>query len=143
LLYIQSKSTALGQVVLGIFHCIAGVIFGGFGLALFFMSLFTQHDYTFHNINMLFGTPLLLLAIPTGIRYASSINYSRRLKPELTLRLVWLLVALGIILSMFIKISPRFWQQNLTDQMLILPIALVLSLEPAGLKRMLQRIFWR
>jgi hypothetical protein len=27
--------------------------------------------------------------------------------------------------------------------MLMLPIALVLSLEPVGLKRMLRRIFWR
>jgi len=38
---------------------------------------------------------------------------------------------------------PQFWQQNLTDQMLMLPIAVVLALEPAGLKRMLHRIFWR
>jgi hypothetical protein len=143
LFYIQSKFTAFGQVALGVFHCLAGIIFGGAGVALFFMSLFTEHDYTFHNINLLFGNPLLLLAIPMGIRYASSVNYNRRLKPEFTLRLLWLLVAIGVIASMFIKLSPRFWQQNLTEQMLMLPIALVLSLEPAGLKRMLQRVFWR
>jgi hypothetical protein len=57
--------------------------------------------------------------------------------------MLWLLVVIGIFTSMFIKLFPNFWQQNLTDQMLMLPIALVLSLEPAGLRKVVQRIFWR
>jgi hypothetical protein len=59
------------------------------------------------------------------------------------LRLLWLLCAFGIFASMLIKLLPQFWQQNLVDQMLMLPIALVIALEPVGLNRMLRRIFWR
>jgi len=141
--FIQRSRPALGQVALGIFHSLLGAVFGGAGLVLFFLSLFTDHDYTYHNANLLFCNPLLLAAIPLGIMYAKSVNYYRRLPAEFLLRLLWLLVALGIFASMLIKLLPQFWQQNLVDQMLMLPVALVLSLEPVGLKRLLQRIFWR
>ena len=144
--YIQSKppgTAAWGQVALGICHSLFGLLFGMAGFMLFFMSTFTSHDYTFNNANLLFCTPLLLAAFPLGIRYALSSTYDKRLRTEFILRLLWLLVVLGIFTSMLIKLLPRFWQDNLTDQMLMLPIALVLSLEPAGLKRMIHRIFWR
>jgi len=144
LFFIQAKkSPAFGQVALGICHSLFGLIFGGAGLMLFFMANFTSHDYTFNNVNLFFASPLLLLAVPLGIRYAFSDNYHKRLRPEFTLRLLWLLVVLGIFASMLVKLTPWFWQDNLTDQLLLLPIALVLSLEPAGLRRMLRRIFWR
>jgi hypothetical protein len=143
LFYVQAKSTARGQVALGVTHSLLGLFFGGAGLVLFFLSFFTNHDYTYHNANLLFANPLLLIAVPLGIRYAASKNYDSRLRAEFMLRLLWLLVTLGIFLSMLIKLSPRFWQQNLTDQMLMLPIALLLALEPIGLKRMIERIFWR
>ncbi|MDR1857956.1 MAG: DUF4105 domain-containing protein [Treponema sp.] len=143
LLYAQSKSPARGQVAVGICHTLLGIVFGVAGLLLFFMSTFTGHDYTYHNANLLFCNPLLLAAVPLGIRYAASPTYDRRLRAEFTLRVLWLLVALGIFASMLVKLLPQFWQQNLTDQMLMLPIALLLALEPAGLRRMLRRVFWR
>jgi hypothetical protein len=141
--YVQSKSTARGQIALGVTHSLLGLFFGGAGLVLFFLSFFTNHDYTYHNANLLFANPLLLIAVPLGIRYAASKNYDSRLRAEFTLRLLWLLVTLGIFISMLIKLFPWFWQQNLPDQMLMLPIALLLALEPIGLKRMIERIFWR
>ena len=140
---LQKKRPAGGQVLLGITHSLLGLFFGGAGLMLFFMSGFTSHDYTYHNANLFFANPLLLIAFPLGIRYAASRNYDSRLRAEFMLRLIWLLAVLGVFVSMLIKVSPRFWQDNLTDQMLILPIALVLSLEPVGLRRMIERIFWR
>jgi len=144
LYFVQArKSPALGQVALGICHSLLGLVFGGAGLMLFFLSNFTEHDYTFGNANILFASPLLLAAVPLGIRYAASDNYGRRLRPELMLRALWLISVLGVAASMLIRLSPRFWQDNLTDQMLVLPIALALSLEPFGLRRLLRRIFWR
>ena len=144
LFFVQlKKSPALGQVALGICHSLFGLLFGGAGLMLFFLSNFTEHDYTFGNANILFSGPLLLALVPLGIRYAIADNYHKRLWPEFWIRVLWLLVVLGIFASMLIKLTPWFWQDNLTDQMLMLPIALVLSFEPLGLRRMLRRIFWR
>jgi hypothetical protein len=142
-LFLQTKRPALGQVMVGISHSFLGLLFGGVGLVLFFMSTFTNHDYTFHNSNILFVNPLLLAAVPLGILYAKSNNEPERIIPELLLKALWLLSLLGLFLSMLIKLSPGFYQQNLVDQMLWLPIALILTLEPWGIRRILERVFWR
>jgi hypothetical protein len=143
LFLIQAKPPPLGQVALGICHTLLGLAFGIAGLVLLFMSLFTEHDYTYHNINLFCCTPLLLAAVPLGLRYAFARNYSRRLPAEVSLRLLWLLTVLGVFVSMLVKLGDSFWQDNLPDQLLILPIALVLSLEPLGLRRLIRRVFWR
>jgi len=143
LFFTQTRSPPVGQVALGICHTLLGLSFGVAGLLLFFMSAFTAHDYTYHNINLLFCNPLLLVAVPLGIRYASADNYNKRLFAETSLRLLWLLSALGVFFSMLVELNPRSWQDNLADQLLMLPVALTLSLEPAGLRRLVKRIFWR
>jgi hypothetical protein len=66
--------------------------------------------------------------VPLGIRYATAKKICPR--SETLLRLIWLITVLGIFVSMLIKLLPWFWQQNLTDQMLMLPIALTLALNP-------------
>ena len=141
--YVQAKYPARGQVVFGICHSLFGLVFGVAGLLLFFMSFFTSHDYTFHNANLLFCNPLLIAMIPLGIRYATAPSYDKRFRPECALRLLWLLVVLGIFASMLIKLLPQFWQDNLSAQLLILPIALTLAFEPVGLPRIIKRIFRR
>jgi hypothetical protein len=140
--FLQSKSP-LWQVLAGAGQSLAGLFFGGAGLVLFFMAVFTNHDYTYHNMNLLFANPLLLAAVPLGIRYAIAPNAAARERPELLLRLLWLLVLLGICASMLLKLLPWFWQDNIVDEMLMLPIVLVLALEPLGLKELLGRVFWR
>jgi hypothetical protein len=142
-LFLQTKRPALGQVTVGICHSILGLLFGFAGLLLFFMTAFTNHDYTFHNSNILFVNPLLLAAVPLGIFYAKSRNEPERIIPELLLKALWILSLLGLFLSMLIKLLSGFYQQNLVDQMLVLPIALVLTLEPWGIRRILDRVFWR
>jgi hypothetical protein len=141
--FLNARGLRTGQILIGASHCILGLVFGASGLLLFFMSLFTNHDYTYHNANLLFGSPLLLAAIPLGIRYAIAGTYTERVFFDFLLRLLWFLTALGVFLSMAIKFTPWFWQQNLTDQMLVLPLALALSLEPSGLREALERVFWR
>jgi hypothetical protein len=142
-LFLQEKKTLPGQIIVGVSHSLLGLFFGIAGLLLFFMANFTNHDYTFHNSNILFANPLLLAAVPLGILYAKSNNEPERIIPELLLKALWLLSLLGIFLSMLIKLLPGFYQQNLVDQMLLLPIVLVLTLEPWGIRRILERVFWR
>jgi hypothetical protein len=141
--FMEAKKFRAGRVLAGLGQSLAGLVFGASGLVLYFMSFFTNHDYTYHNANVLFGSPLLLAAVPLGIRYALSRNSERRFVPGALLRLLWLLTALGIFISMLIKLLPAFWQQNLTDQMLMLPIALVCALEPAGLREIRDRLLRR
>ena len=142
LFFVQAKFPAIGQAALGITYSLFGLLFGGAGLLLFFMNFFTSYDCTYYNANLLFCNPLLLASFPLGIKYAVARNYSKRLFAETSLRLLWFLAALGIVVSMLIKLLPMFWQKNFPYQILMLPIALTLSLEPSGLKKIIQRFFY-
>jgi hypothetical protein len=141
--FLRTKNIRAGRILTGLCHSLAGLVFGAAGLILYFMSFFTNHDYTYHNANVLFGTPLLLAAVPLGIRYAFARDRGGRFTLDAPLRLLWLLTVLGLLVSMLIKLFPPFWQQNLTDQMLILPIALTLALAPPGLRETIRRLFSR
>ena len=139
--FLQKKDVRAGRVLAGISMSLCGLFFGLIAVLLYFMNLFTNHDYTYQNINMIFCTPILLVAVPFGICYAITKNQKKlQIYGEL-LRIIWLLSVLGVIISMLLKILPAFYQDNLTDQMLILPIALVFTLQPIGLKETIKKYF--
>jgi hypothetical protein len=141
--FLQAKNCGVGRVLAGLSMSLSGFVFGVAGLLLYFMSIFTNHDYTYHNANMIFSSPLLLAAIPLGIRYALIKDDGKRFLCATLLRLIWLLSVLGVFISMLIKLLPQYWQQNLTDQMLMLPIALIFALQPAGLGYLMKKFFKR
>jgi len=139
--FLQKKNIKAGRVFAGISMSLCGLFFGLVSLLLYFMNLFTNHDYTYQNLNMLFCTPLLIVAAPFGICYAITKNQKKlQIYGEL-LRIIWMLSVLGVIISMLLKLLPAFYQDNLTDQMLILPIALVFTLQPIGLKETIKKYF--
>ena len=141
--FLYAKKIRAGRILAGISMSLSGLVFGMAGLTLYFLVLFTNHDYTWQNNNMIFCTPLLLAAVPLGISFAFTKKTDKLIFYGALLRLIWLLTALGILVSMVIKLLPQFYQQNLTDQMLMLPIALVFALQPAGLREVINRFFLR
>jgi len=139
--FLYSKNIKAGRVLAGISMSLCAFFFGVFGLLLYFMNLFTNHDYTFQNANMIFCTPLLLVLFPTSIIFAFTRKEKRLLKCDHLIRIIWLLTVLGVFISMIIKIFPKFYQDNLTDQMLMLPLALLFTFQPVGLKEFLYKYF--
>ena len=137
--FLYYKGKKAGRVLAGISMSLSSLFFGFAGLLLYFMSLFTNHDYTFQNFNMIYCTPLLIAGVPLGICYALTKNEKKLFVCDQMLRLIWLLVVIGIFISMAIKLLPMFYQDNLTDMMLMLPVALVFTLQPVGLKKALQK----
>ena len=140
---LQTKNIRAGRILSGISMSLCALVSGSFALLLYFMSIFTNHDYTYQNINMLFYTPLLLAAVPFGIGYAFTKKPKKLQTYSELLRLIWLLSAAGVIISILIKLLPWFYQDNLADQMIVLPIALVFTCNPAGLKETLNKYFPR
>jgi hypothetical protein len=114
--------------IFGIKNIILGTFFGIVGSMLFFMSFFTNHDYTYSNINIIFINPLFLAAIPLGIILAFSKNIKKRTITSCILPIFWLHVFLGAILSILVKFSPSFYQQNWVDLALILPVVITMFL---------------
>jgi hypothetical protein len=135
----KRKHPSFYRVSFGISQSILGLFFGLVGSVLFFMTFFTNHDYTYHNSNILYVNPLLLAIVPLGIMFAFSKDARKRFLAEQLLRAWWTYVVFGCILSMVIKLFPGFYQQNQVTQALVLPFALVLSFMPPWIGRVLIR----
>jgi hypothetical protein len=118
-----SAVSALAQAALGLF-------FGAAGLILFFMTFFTNHDYTYHNANIIFVNPLLLAALPLGILAACGGGREKRAGPGKLLKLLWTCVFAGGIAAMALNLVPGLYQQNLATGILILPFAFTASAAP-------------
>ena len=114
------------RIFIGLSQSFFGLFFGLAGSMLFFMSFFTDHDYTYHNINVLFVNPLFFAAIPLGISFAFTADKKRRFVAARLLRVFWTCVLMGGLLTMAIKLFPAFYQQNQVTQALVLPVALTM-----------------
>jgi hypothetical protein len=107
------------------------------------MSFFTNHDYTYNNMNLFFVNPLLLAAVPLGILYAFPSDPFRGNFWGFLLQALWSYVAAGGVLSIILHIMPRFWQRNEPTLVLVLPFAAVLSFAPDLIRRFRQQYLWR
>jgi len=139
--FLYSKNIKAGRILAGISISLCALFFGSFAILLYFMNLFTNHDYTYQNANMIFCTPLIIILVPIGIIFAFTKNEKRRFICDQLTRIIWLITAIGIFISMIIKLFPWFYQDNLTDQMLMLPLALLFAFQPVGLKAFLNKYF--
>jgi hypothetical protein len=134
---VRKRHEERGRILWGISNTLLGLFFGLAGSLLFFLSFFTNHDYTWHNANVIFVSPLLLAAVPLGLIAAFSGKPVKVMFCETLLRGVWTYMLLGGIVSMLIKLSPAYFQQNQVTLALVLPFAAVLSFVPPMLARLI------
>ncbi|MDR2518815.1 MAG: DUF4105 domain-containing protein [Spirochaetaceae bacterium] len=131
----KDRASSLYRRLCGAGQSLLGLFFGLAGSVLFFMTFFTNHDYTYHNSNILYINPLLLAALPLGILYAGKGHEKRRFFAGQLLRSLWTYTLFGCILSIVIKLLPDFYQQNQVTEVLVMPFALVLSFMPRWIGR--------
>jgi hypothetical protein len=127
---LRRKSPAASRISLGLIQSALGLFFGAVGSVLFFMTFFTNHDYTYHNINIIYVNPLLLAALPLGILHARGKGGGGRFSPQRLLRALWTYVFLGGVLTLLLRALPNFYQQNQVTLALVLPFAFTLSVFP-------------
>ena len=123
------------RIFLGTINSFLGFLFGVAGSMLFFMMFFTDHDYTFNNINIVFANPLFLLAIPLGITFGFNKNAEKRLSAGRRLRVLWTYVFLGSLFTIVLRFFPAFFQENHVTQALIIPLALTMIFLTTKLKQ--------
>ena len=114
------------HLFIALLQSVSGLVFGLIGSALFFMSFFTNHDYTYNNSNIFYVNPLFLALVPMGLILAFSKDKKKLFVITRLIRLFWTYVILGALLTMVIKLSPAFYQQNQSALALILPLALTM-----------------
>jgi hypothetical protein len=138
--FFKERSRSLGGLLWGAVQAALGLFFGFCGSVLFFMTFFSDHDYTWHNINVLFVNPLWFAAAAWGLRLAFAPSFGKRDAPEFLLKCFWTGVFALCLSTMPVKLLPFFYQQNQVTQALILPVALVLSWFPDWILALRRRI---
>jgi hypothetical protein len=138
--FFQKKQPVVYQVLWGGIQSILGFVFGIAGLLLFFMTFFTNHDYTYHNSNLLYINPLVLGVIPLSIIFMVTKNAKKRGAADRLLKALWTYIFFGCILSIIITVLPMFYQQNQVTQALVLPFALVLSFVPDWIGKIMKMV---
>jgi hypothetical protein len=133
---LKKKYPRTGRILLGAFQSLFGLCLGGSGCVLVFGFLM-NNDYIQQNLNILFVNPLLLLIMPLGILYAANIRFSFM---EKALSIFWTYVFIAGFITVLLRITPFFFQQNQSVQGLIIPIAFVLSCFPEWIKTAVARI---
>jgi hypothetical protein len=127
---------AAGQGVLGLF-------LGAAGLILFFMAFFTNHDYTYGNINLVYINPLLMAAAPLGGLYLASSWPQEKRKWGLAIKILWSYVLVSGFVVMALRLVPPLYQMNLVTLALVMPGAAVLSLLPDIAAFIRREYLWR
>jgi hypothetical protein len=143
LLFLKHRERAGADTAWALSQGALGFFFGGAGALLFFMTFFTNHDYTYHNINIIFANPLLIGALPLGILYITGKSGQDKFKYETIIKSLWSYVAVFAVISMLLKVLPWFYQQNQVDLALVLPFALILSWLPDGFAYVRREYLWR
>ncbi|GHT51325.1 hypothetical protein FACS1894102_7230 [Spirochaetia bacterium] len=127
------------KVCYGFLSGFVSLFFALAGTMAFFMTFFTDHDYTFHNMNVMFINPLLLIAVAPAFIFAFSKNTAKNIKRINIVKAVWTYVFFAAILSILLKLLPMFYQENYVTLAMILPISLSLSFIPEWLRQCLKR----
>jgi hypothetical protein len=136
--YFSAKKKA-GVIMFGMFQSLFGLFFGIAGSLVFFMSFFSDHDYSFHNMNVIFVNPILLCAVPLGIMFAFGKNKTKHVFYEKFLKVLWTYVFFSGILVIVLKLLPMFFQKNQDTLALVLPPVFALSVLPEILLRILRK----
>jgi len=121
--------------LLGTTSIFLGLFFGIAGSMLLFLMFFTDHDYTYHNINIFFVNPLFLSLVPLGFILAFSNSEKKRFVASRLIRYFWLITLLGSLLVMALKFNPAFVQENQTTLALVMPLAAVMIFIVSRLKK--------
>ncbi|MCL2006686.1 MAG: DUF4105 domain-containing protein [Treponema sp.] len=114
------------RMTLGLTQALSSLLLGIAGSMLFFMQFFSDHDYTFQNINIIFANPLFLLLVPAGIFIAFHKDEVKRQKAIKYSKFFWAYVFIACLLTVPIKLLPLFYQQNQVTQVMVIPFSLIM-----------------
>ncbi|MDR1389877.1 MAG: DUF4105 domain-containing protein [Treponema sp.] len=118
------------RLVLGLGQSVLGLYFGIAGSLLFFLEFFTNHDYTWHNTNIIYINPLVLAAFPLGLIFAFTKNGARFARAQKVLRALWIYVSSAGLFTLVLNVFPPLYQHNWETFALVFPPAFVLGFVP-------------
>ncbi|AEF81960.1 DUF4105 domain-containing protein [Leadbettera azotonutricia] len=143
LLFFKNRENQVASIIWTGLQGALGLFFGISGLVLFFMTFFTNHDYTFHNLNVLYINPLLIAAVVFGVLCIKASDDLEKHKWNIAIKAVWSYVFVFGIVVLLLRLIPGLRQMNLVTLAMVLPFAAVLSFLPDLLVHIRREYLWR
>ena len=107
-------------------------ILGTLGTVLLFLTSFTDHTYSYNNLNLFMINPISLFVIPASIMY-----FKKGLKWKKRLDILWTVQVISTLLMIAIKILTPVKQDNLLEIILVLPVLVAFSpIIPTSMKNL-------
>ncbi|MEA1911004.1 MAG: DUF4105 domain-containing protein, partial [Spirochaetota bacterium] len=117
--YQSRKNHKIPFVALNIF---LGLVLGLLGSVLLFLVAFTDHTYSFNNLNLFMINPIALFVIPSAILYLIKGSKWRS-----KLDMLWYIQLVSALIMIILKASTPVKQDNLLEIILILPILIAFT----------------
>ncbi|GHU65290.1 membrane protein [Spirochaetia bacterium] len=143
LLFFKNRENRIASIIWVGMQGILGLFFGISGLVLFFMTFFTNHDYTYYNINILYINPLLIGAVVFGILHITASDDLEKYKWDRAIKAVWSYVLVFGSITTLLRLIPGLYQMNLVTLAMVLPFAAVLGFLPDLLVYIRREYLWR
>jgi hypothetical protein len=115
------------RIVLGVGQSIVISYWALMGTILFYAMFFSNHTYTYNNINSMYANPLLFAGAPFGMLYAFTGHERKRVFYSRVLKVLWTCVLTGSVFSAPLRIAGFNHTDNTLTLLLIVPSAVVLS----------------
>jgi len=103
-------------------NILIGLFIGILGSVLLFLAAFTDHNYSYGNLNLFMINPIALFLIPAGIMY-----WKKGSKWKKKIDILWLIQIASTLVMVLIKLLTPVKQDNLLEIILFLPILISFS----------------
>jgi hypothetical protein len=127
LLIMFRKKNRGARVVFGIGQSIVSLYWALMGTILFYAMFFSNHIYTYNNINIIYANPLLFAGVPFGVLYAFTKHHRKRVFYFRVLKILWTYVLTGSVFAVLLRIAGFNCTNNTLILLLIVPSAIVSS----------------
>ncbi len=122
ILFLNFQSRKGNRIPFSIANIIFGLLLASLGSALFFLAVFTDHNYSFYNLNLFMINPLAIFTIPAAILF-----WIKGDKWRGKLDIIWSIQFFSTIVMILLKVCTPVKQSNLLEIILILPILLAFT----------------
>jgi hypothetical protein len=126
LIKFKKKNRAL-HIVFYMSQSLMALYWAFMGLVLFYAMFFSNHNYTYNNLNIIFANPLLFAGVLFGILCAFTKKENKCVFYSHILKIVWTYVLIGSVVTIALRITGLNYTDNTVALLLLIPSAFVLS----------------
>jgi hypothetical protein len=125
LLILFKKKNRFLHIVFYVSQSLLALFLALMGTVLFYAMFFSNHIYTYNNLNIVYAKPLLFAGVPLGILCAVAKQESKFVFYSRILKALWIYVLIGAAVTIALRIAGINCTNNTVILLLIIPSVVV------------------